>query len=84
MKTVIIKKEIEVPLDALIDVADVLIANNLTHSIVDTDAEEDTVLMEVEYMKGEGHLFRELEAIISEYEEEGDDDNEEEDDEDDA
>lgn len=80
MKTVIIKKEIEVPLGALIEVAGVLIANNLDHTILDTDEEEETILLEVEYEKGEGHLFRELEAIISDYDE--DDEDSEDDDED--
>lgn len=67
-------------MDVLIEVADVLVEHSLPHTIIETDADEDTIVLEVEYEKEEREVFREIEDIIAEHEEGGDDDDDNDDD----
>jgi len=80
MNTVIIKKEIDVPVDVLIDVVDILIEHELSHQITATDKENNYLTVEVEYDRDERDVIHEIEDVISEYEEEDDEEEDEEED----
>lgn len=67
--TVITKKEIHVPIGALLDVADVLIENEIINDIIGTDADEDAIILEVEYDKSQREIIHDIEDIISDFEE---------------
>ena len=78
MNTVIIKKEMAVPLDVLIDVIDIILEHEICHQITATDSENNCVTVEVQYERDERDVIREIEDVISDYEESDDDENEEE------
>lgn len=80
-KTVITKNELHVPTGAIIEVADLLLENEITNEIIGTDAEEDTIILEVQYEKEQRDVIHEVEDIISDFHEEADEDQDEEDDE---
>ena len=77
MKTVIVKKEIEVPVGILMEVADLLVENELSHEIIATDAENNCLTLEIAYEKDERDTIHEIENLIDDYEEEEEDDEEE-------
>jgi len=79
MKKTVTTKQLEVPVGALIEVADLLIENEITHQMVATDEDNDTVTIEVEYDRDERDTIHEVEDAIDDYEadEEEDADNEE-------
>ena len=79
MKTVIVKKEIEVPVGILMEVADLLIENELSHEIIGTDAENKCLTLEIAYEKDERDTIHEIENLIDDYEEEEDDEDKDED-----
>jgi hypothetical protein len=68
-KTVITKLELSVPAGAIVEVADVLLENEIINQIVGSDADEDTVILEVQYEKEQREVIHEVEDIIAEYEE---------------
>ena len=68
-KTVITKLELSVPAGAIVEVADVLLENEISNQIIGTDADEDTVILEVQYEKEQREVIHEVEDIIAEYEE---------------
>ena len=78
MSTVIVKDEIEVPLGILIEVADLLIKNEITHEITDTDAENGSITLEIEYEKEQRDTIHEIEDLIEDFEEDDDDEEDEE------
>jgi len=77
MKTVIVKKEVEVPVGILMEVADLLIENELSHEIIGTDAENNCLTLEIAYEKDERDTIHEIENLIDDYEVEDDDEEEE-------
>ena len=80
--TVITKKELHVPTGAIIEVADVLLENEITNEIIGTNADEDAVILEVQYDKEQREVIHEVEDIISDFLEEAEqevDSNEEDD-----
>ncbi len=78
--TVVTKKELNVPVGAILAVADVLIENDIINDIIGTDDDEDTIIIEVEYGKGQRKIIHKMEDIISDYlEEEQEEDSEEDD-----
>lgn len=79
MNTVIVKKELDIPVGLLIEVADILIENEISHEITGTDAENYCITLEVAYDKEQRDTIHEIEDHIEDYEE---DDVEEEDDDD--
>jgi hypothetical protein len=84
MNAIITKKEIHVPVDVLIQVSDVFLANDITNSIIGTEEDDREIVFEVEYEKGQRDIIHEVEDIISDYhegEQDDDDDENEEDDE---
>ena len=87
MKRVLTIKELEVPVGAMIQVADLLIEHEISHVLVATDENNDTVTIEVEYGTGERDIIHEIEDAIddntAESTDEDDNDEEEEEDDDD-
>ncbi|NLR80951.1 hypothetical protein [Chitinophaga eiseniae] len=72
-----------IPVGALIEVADVLLENEITNNITGTNEEEDELVIEVQYEKEQREAIHQIEDIIADYEEEEDEDEEDEDEEDD-
>lgn len=81
MSTVIRKREIIVPVGAMVDVCDIIINNRLSHQIIATDEDEETITLEFSYEPNERSVLHEIEDLIADYEEE--EEEEDEDDEDD-
>lgn len=81
MKRVLNTKELEVPVGAMIQVADLLIENEISHVLVATDEDNDTVTIEVEYSTNDRETIHAIEDVIDDNTPESADD--EEDDEDD-
>ncbi len=81
-QTIFTKKELNVPVGAMLDVSDVLIQNQITHEIVGTDADEETITLELQYDKDDRDAIHEIEDLIADYveDEESEEDDEEEDD----
>ena len=69
-KTVITKKELHVPITVMIEVADLLLENDIYNDIVGTDADNDTIIMEVQYEKEQREVIHEAEDIIADFLEE--------------
>ena len=89
MKRVLTTKELEVPVGAMVQVADLLIENEISHVFVGTDEDNDTVTIEVEYGTDDRETIHAIEDVIDDNtaestdsgdEDEEDDDQEEEDD----
>jgi hypothetical protein len=76
MNTVIVKKELDIPVGLLLEVADILIENEISHEITGTDAENDCITLEVAYDKEQRDTIHEIEDLIDDYEEEDEDDDE--------
>jgi len=66
MKTIKVK-ELEVPLEAMGDVASILTENEITNSITGTDDDHEIVFIEVQFDKDEKDVIREIEEAISDY-----------------
>jgi hypothetical protein len=80
----LIEKELHVPAVAMMAVANVLNEHELVATITDSDDEDQTITLEVQYEKGDRAAIHEIEDIIEEHtEDSGDDDSEEDEDEDD-
>jgi hypothetical protein len=80
--TIINQKELIIPVGVIAQVSDVIIENEITHTIIGADTDEDTITLEVQFTKDEREIIHEIEDIISDYEEEAqeeqDDDDEKE------
>ena len=74
MTTVIVQKEMEVPVGILVEVADLLIEHEISHKITATDADNDCITLELEYEKEEREIIHEIQDLIDDYEEEGEED----------
>jgi len=74
MKKTVTTKQLEVPVGALIEVADLLIENEITHQMVATDEDNDTVTIEVEYDRDDRDTIHEVEDAIDDYEADDDED----------
>lgn len=82
MKKTVTTKQLEVPVGVLIEVADLLIENEITHQMVATDEDNGTITIEVEYDRDERDTIHEAEDLIDDYEE-NEEENESDDDDDD-
>ena len=67
--TIITKKELTIPAGVIAQVSDVIIENEITHTIIGADTHEDTVTLEVQFDKDEREVIHEIEDIVSDYEE---------------
>ena len=77
--TIITRKELEVPLGALIEVSDILIENGISNEITGTDEDEDTVTLEVSFTKEERDIIHEVEDLINDFDPDGDQNSQEDD-----
>ncbi|WPV65970.1 hypothetical protein [Chitinophaga sp. LS1] len=75
--TTITKKELNVPTSIIIEVADVLLENEITNDIIGTNAENDELVLEVEYEKEQREVIHQIEDMIADHEESDDDEEEE-------
>lgn len=66
-KTTIIKKELNVPTNAMFAVAEIIAHNEITHTIVGVDHDEDTIAIDVEYAKGDREFIHEIENVIEDH-----------------
>jgi hypothetical protein len=73
----ITKRELNVPTSIIIEVVDVLLENEITNNIIGTDAENDELVLELEYEKEQREVIHQIEDMIADHEK-GDDDDEEE------
>lgn len=72
-KSTITREELEVPAGALIEVADVLIEAEIPVEITGTDADDDTITIEIQYEKEQRETIHEVKDIIADYEDDEDD-----------
>lgn len=77
------EKELHVPAVAMMEVANVLIENELVATITGSDDEDQTITLELQYEKNDRGAIHEIEDIIEEYTDDSDSDDEEENEEDD-
>ena len=73
----LIEKELHVPAVAMMAVANVLSEHELVATITDSDDEDQTITLEVQYEKGDRAAIHEIEDIIEEHTEDSGDDEEE-------
>jgi hypothetical protein len=83
MKRILTTKELEVPVSAMIQVADLLIENEISHVLVATDEDNDTVTIEVEYGTNDRETIHTIEDVVDDHTAESADDEEDEEVEDD-
>jgi hypothetical protein len=78
MKSKIYVQELIIPSDAMLEVATILVDNELTNEIIGSDEENETVTVEVQYEKEERDAVQEILDVVESYEdaEEEDDDEE--------
>ena len=67
-KTTITQEELVVPLNAIIEVVGLLIENELSFEIIETDEDEETITIEVDYNKDEREIIHQVKDIIADYE----------------
>ena len=79
----LIEKELNVPANAMMQVAKVLTENELVATITGSDDEDDTITIEVQYEKSNRAAIHEIEDIIEEHSSDENDDDEDDNDEDD-
>ncbi|MBV8256072.1 MAG: hypothetical protein JO154_25980 [Chitinophaga sp.] len=82
MATTITAKDFHVPSEIFLTVAGIISKNEITNSITGIDEDDDIIIIELQYNKGERGVIREIENAIADYdddyEDEDDDDNEDE------
>lgn len=79
----LIEKELHVPAVAMMAVANVLSEHELVATITDSDDEDQTITLEVQYEKADRAAIHEIEDIIEEHTEDADEDDEDDEEEDD-
>lgn len=67
MKSTFTKEELEIPSGIFVEVADLLLENEIAMHIVSLDPAADSATLEVEYSKGEKGIIREAKDLIAEY-----------------
>lgn len=76
--TIITKKELIIPAGVIAQVSDVIIENEITHTILGADTDEDTITLEVQFTKDEREIIHEIEDIVSDYEEQAEEEQDDE------
>lgn len=76
--TIIIKKELTIPAGVIAQVSDGIIENEITHTIIGADIDEDTITLEVQFTKDEREIIHEIEDIVSDYEEQAEEEQDDE------
>ena len=58
------RKSIEVPLSTLIEVADIIVENELSHEIIAADESAETVTLEITYRREEREVIHQIEDFV--------------------
>ena len=66
MKTIKLK-ELEVPVDAMAEVAEILAENEITNTITGVDDDHEVIFIEVEFGKEEKEFIHEIERVIEDH-----------------
>lgn len=66
MKTIKLK-ELEVPVDAMAEVAEILTENEITNTITGVDDDHEVIFIEVEFGKEEKEFIHEIERVIEDH-----------------
>ena len=66
MKTIKVK-ELEVPVDAMAEVAEILTENEITNTITGVDDDHEVIFIEVEFGKEEKEFIHEIERVIEDH-----------------
>ena len=66
MKTIKVK-ELEVPVDAMAEVAEILTENEITNTITGVDDDHEFIIIEVEFGKEEKEFIHEIEVVIEDH-----------------
>ena len=66
MKTIKVK-ELEVPVDAMAEVAEILTENEITNTITGLDDDHEVIFIEVEFGKEEKEFIHEIERVIEDH-----------------
>ena len=66
MKTIKVK-ELEVPVDAMAEVAEILTENEITNTITGVDDDHEVIFIEVEFGKEEKEFIHEIEGVIEDH-----------------
>ena len=73
------KEEFQVPIDAMVEVANVVCEHNLHHVITEVDDYEEIITLQLEYSKEEREIIHQIEDLIDDYSPSDDDEEDEED-----
>ena len=81
-KTIIIRREMRIPIGALLEVAEPLEENELQNSIVAADSSTDEIILKIDYTKNYKGVIDQIKFVITDFKsrQDDDDDDEEEDD----
>lgn len=66
MKTIKVK-ELEVPVDAMAEVAEILTENEITNTITGVDDDHEVIFIEVEFGKEEKEFIHQVEQVIEDH-----------------
>lgn len=66
MKTIKVK-ELEVPVDAMAEVAEILTENEITNTITGVDDDHEVIFIEVEFGKEEKEFIHVIERVIEDH-----------------
>lgn len=67
-KTTITQEELAVPLNAIIEVVGLLLENDISNEIIETDEDEETLTLEINYSKDEREIIHQIKDIITDCE----------------
>lgn len=70
MRDILVKRHLDVPAAMVLDALELLMENEVSYAISAIDKEEETLTIEVQYLKEERAVIHELEDLIADYEEE--------------
>lgn len=76
-KTTITKQELSVPVGAIMEIADILVEEDMGHQITGTDPDNDSLILEMEYSSDQRDALHAIEDAIDDFlqqEDDGDDD----------
>lgn len=79
-KTSFIRQELSIPAGAMLEVADILVEEEMHHQITGTDADSDSLVIAIEYAADQREAFHAIEDAIEDFlqqEDDEEDDNDE-------
>ena len=76
-KTIIIRREMRIPIGALLEVAHLLEGNDLQNSIVAADSSTDEIVLKIDYTKDYKGAIDQIKFVITDFKSRQDDDDDE-------